>query len=77
MQLRAFYAACRAWGRVRTMLLGGINFLIGAVLTCAAQNLAMLIVGRIILGFGVGACLATSNSVNSWVQLCYNSPMLA
>ncbi|GJN02746.1 hypothetical protein PR202_ga20127 [Eleusine coracana subsp. coracana] len=36
------------------MLIGGALFFTGAVLTGAAMNLAMLIVGRMLLGFGVG-----------------------
>lgn len=31
------------------------RFLAGSILNAAAQNLAMLIVGRILLGFGIGA----------------------
>eukprot|EP00897_Mesotaenium_endlicherianum_P006896 jgi/Mesen1/6234/ME000321S05302 len=42
------------WGRVRTMLLSGIFFCIGAGLTGGAQFLAMLVIGRIFLGLGVG-----------------------
>jgi len=33
---------------------GGLTFLIGAALNGAAKNVAMLIVGRILLGIGVG-----------------------
>ncbi|KAL3675009.1 hypothetical protein R1sor_024957 [Riccia sorocarpa] len=44
----------RNWGRRPSMLIGGISFLIGAILNAAAQNLAMLIIGRIMLGIGVG-----------------------
>ncbi|TVU14353.1 hypothetical protein EJB05_37816, partial [Eragrostis curvula] len=44
----------RALGRQAIMLIGGALFFTGAVLTGAAVNLAMLIVGRMLLGFGVG-----------------------
>ncbi|CAL5413313.1 unnamed protein product [Camellia sinensis] len=44
----------RRLGRRLTMLIAGIFFLIGVVLNASAQNLAMLIVGRILLGCGVG-----------------------
>ena len=44
----------RNYGRTKTMLSGGISFLIGAILNGAAQNLAMLVFGRILLGIGVG-----------------------
>ena len=36
------------------MLLAGVCFLAGVVLCSAASALAMLIVGRILLGLGVG-----------------------
>ncbi|ONM40538.1 Sugar transport protein 1 [Zea mays] len=41
-------------GRRMSMLGGGAIFLVGAVLNGFAQNVAMLIVGRIFLGIGVG-----------------------
>lgn len=44
----------RAWGRKRTMLIGGLFFCLGSTLVAAAQDLAMLIIGRICLGIGVG-----------------------
>jgi MFS family permease len=36
------------------MLIAGLSFLCGATLNAAAQDLAMLILGRILLGVGVG-----------------------
>ncbi|KAG5587798.1 hypothetical protein H5410_048232 [Solanum commersonii] len=44
----------RKLGRRLTMLIAGCFFTIGVVLNAAAQNLAMLIIGRILLGCGVG-----------------------
>ncbi|XP_042492767.1 sugar transport protein 5-like [Macadamia integrifolia] len=44
----------RALGRRATMVLGGFTFFIGAVINGAAVNIEMLILGRILLGFGVG-----------------------
>ena len=44
----------RTLGRRLTMLIAGFFFLVGVVLTAAAQDLAMLIIGRILLGCGVG-----------------------
>lgn len=32
--------------------------IIGSIITCATQNIAMLIVGRVINGFSVGICSA-------------------
>ncbi|CAJ2650981.1 unnamed protein product [Trifolium pratense] len=44
----------RVLGRRLTMLIAGFFFIGGVIFNAAAQNLAMLIVGRILLGFGVG-----------------------
>lgn len=41
-------------GRNRTMLYAGCCFLVGAGLTGGAVHVAMLVVGRIMLGIGVG-----------------------
>ncbi|CAM6129893.1 unnamed protein product [Calypogeia fissa] len=42
------------WGRRSSMFIGGCAFLLGSILNAGAQNLAMLISGRITIGFGVG-----------------------
>ncbi|XP_051217629.1 sugar transport protein MST1 [Lolium perenne] len=44
----------RSLGRRGTMLAGGALFFAGGAMTGGAANLAMLIVGRMLLGFGVG-----------------------
>jgi MFS transporter, SP family, sugar:H+ symporter len=44
----------KATGRRAIMLMGGALFLAGGAVTGAAVNIAMLIVGRMLLGFGVG-----------------------
>ncbi|WVZ56024.1 hypothetical protein U9M48_006611 [Paspalum notatum var. saurae] len=44
----------RRLGRRLTMLIAGIFFIVGVIFNGSAQNLAMLIVGRILLGCGVG-----------------------
>ncbi|KAH7296625.1 hypothetical protein KP509_26G031200 [Ceratopteris richardii] len=44
----------RNFGRKPSMLAGGVSFLIGAGINGGAENVAMLIVGRILLGVGVG-----------------------
>jgi MFS family permease len=41
-------------GRKISMFIGGLVFLAGAIINAAAQNIAMLIIGRIFLGIGVG-----------------------
>nr|GMD60185.1 sugar transport protein 13 [Ipomoea batatas] len=44
----------RRLGRRLTMLIAGCFFILGVILNAAAQDLAMLIIGRILLGCGVG-----------------------
>ncbi|KAF8714930.1 hypothetical protein HU200_027468 [Digitaria exilis] len=44
----------RAIGRQAVMLAGGALFFAGAAVNAAAVNVAMLIVGRMLLGFGIG-----------------------
>lgn len=52
----SFFASpvTRSFGRKPTILIGGVAFLIGAALGGAAYNVYMLILGRILLGVGVG-----------------------
>ncbi|KAL6839554.1 hypothetical protein ACP4OV_030824 [Aristida adscensionis] len=52
----SFFVAsvARNLGRKWSMFCGGVSFLAGAALNAAAQNVAMLIVGRILLGIGAG-----------------------
>ncbi|EFJ29036.1 hypothetical protein SELMODRAFT_170916 [Selaginella moellendorffii] len=54
--IASFVAAwvTKRYGRRPSILLGGLSFLVGAVLTGAAENIEMLILGRIMLGIGVG-----------------------
>lgn len=44
----------RSWGRKPSIFLGGVAFLVGAALGGSAQNVAMLIIARLLLGVGVG-----------------------
>lgn len=44
----------RRYGRRASIISGGISFMIGATLDASAVNLTMLILGRIMLGFGIG-----------------------
>ncbi|CAK9186386.1 unnamed protein product [Ilex paraguariensis] len=44
----------RTYGRRPTMMIAGFFFIVGVILNAAAQDLAMLIIGRISLGVGVG-----------------------
>ncbi|XP_073315256.1 sugar transport protein 10-like [Primulina huaijiensis] len=54
--IASFFASIttRTFGRKISMTTGGLIFLIGAVLNGAAVNVEMLIVGRILLGVGIG-----------------------
>ena len=54
--IATFFASytTRKLGRRLTMLIAGVFFLIGTALNAGAQDLAMLIIGRILLGCGVG-----------------------
>lgn len=44
----------RVLGRRLTMLIAGFFFIAGVSLNASAQNLLMLIVGRVLLGCGIG-----------------------
>ncbi|KAH7661538.1 Sugar/inositol transporter protein [Dioscorea alata] len=54
--IASFFASTvtRVFGRKWSMLGGGVVFLVGAAINGAAKNIAMLIIGRILLGIGVG-----------------------
>ncbi|XP_004499639.1 sugar transport protein 14-like [Cicer arietinum] len=41
-------------GRKASILAGSVSFFLGAVLNASAKNVAMLIIGRILLGIGIG-----------------------
>ncbi|CAL5031712.1 unnamed protein product [Urochloa decumbens] len=47
----------RRVGRQAIMLIGGTFFLAGSIINTAAVNIAMLIIGRMLLGFGLGFTL--------------------
>ncbi|XP_015954213.1 sugar transport protein 14 [Arachis duranensis] len=44
----------RKKGRKASIIVGALSFLAGAILNAAAQNIAMLIIGRVLLGGGIG-----------------------
>ncbi|XP_072970418.1 sugar transport protein MST6-like [Typha angustifolia] len=54
--IASFFASAvtRVFGRKWSMFAGGITFLVGAAINGAAENVFMLILGRILLGIGVG-----------------------
>ncbi|TIA18069.1 putative MFS glucose transporter [Aureobasidium pullulans] len=45
-------------GRKMAIQIGAVIWVIGCIIVCASQNIAMLIVGRLINGFCVGICSA-------------------
>ena len=47
-------ATTQKFGRKVSMTVGGLVFLVGSVFSGAAMNLTMLIVGRLLLGVGIG-----------------------
>ncbi|CAL9218383.1 unnamed protein product [Arabidopsis halleri] len=47
-------AVTRKYGRKISMFVGGVAFLIGSLFNAFATNVAMLIIGRLLLGVGVG-----------------------
>jgi sugar porter (SP) family MFS transporter len=46
------------FGRKTSIMIGSVIWCVGSILVCASQNIAMLIVGRIINGISVGICSA-------------------
>lgn len=54
---------CRSLGRRATILIAAICFIVGIALCAGAEHVAMLIVGRLLLGFGVGFANQVGSSV--------------
>ena len=71
----SFFASTvtRTFGRKISMLFGGFIFLVGAILNGAATNVAMLIIGRLLLGVGVGF----ANQVLTFVVRVRDKTLLA
>lgn len=44
----------RNYGRRASILVGSVSFFLGAVFNASAVNVAMLLIGRILLGVGIG-----------------------
>ncbi|KAK5999355.1 hypothetical protein QM012_005573 [Aureobasidium pullulans] len=74
--LGAFFGACSCiytgdrLGRVRTIQLGAIVVVIGAILQASSFSLAQLIVGRFVTGLGFGILSATAPN---WQSECSDS----
>jgi MFS family permease len=45
-------------GRRLSIMVGCLIWVIGSIISCASQNIGMLIAGRLINGFAVGICSA-------------------
>jgi MFS family permease len=56
----------RVLGRRLTMLIAGIFFIAGVTFNAAAQNLPMLIFGRILLGCGIGFANQVSSPTSTF-----------
>ncbi|XP_068634607.1 sugar transport protein MST3-like [Aristolochia californica] len=54
--IASFFASgvTRVFGRKVSMLFGGLIFLIGTIINAAAVNVVMLLIGRLLLGIGIG-----------------------
>ncbi|KAL3824298.1 hypothetical protein ACJIZ3_020327 [Penstemon smallii] len=54
--ISSFFASAtmQKFGRRMSMTIGGLIFLLGAILNGAAMNVEMLIIGRLLLGVGIG-----------------------
>ncbi|KAL2531580.1 Sugar transport protein 1 [Abeliophyllum distichum] len=52
----SFFASTmtKKFGRRKSMMFGGLIFLVGAIINAAAVHISMLIIGRVLLGIGVG-----------------------
>lgn len=72
--IASFFASTttRMLGRKTSMFIGGLFFLVGALLNGFAINIEMLIIGRLLLGFGVGYC----NQVKNVIILMLSSSIL-
>ena len=44
----------RKKGRRASILVGSVSFFLGGLVNAFAKNIAMLIIGRVLLGFGIG-----------------------
>lgn len=71
----SFFASpvTKAFGRKPSILAGGAAFLAGAALGGAAVNVYMLILGRILLGVGVGFANQVANYYMLFVQYLVRS----
>lgn len=60
----------RHYGRKFTMLIAGLAFCLGVIFTAAAAEIIMLIIGRVLLGWGVGFA---NQVIHPYLKPCYSS----
>ena len=61
-------------GRRGVMVTGGVAFIIGAVPQAAAQNIPMLVLGRICLGVGIGFANEVRPSLSTFDKTALHEP---
>ncbi|KAK4271417.1 hypothetical protein QN277_020117 [Acacia crassicarpa] len=75
----------RKFGRRNSMPIGGILFFVGALFNAFAHAIWMLIIGRMLLGFGIGFCNQCCRyiclrwlpiNIEQVSTLCFNSDVL-
>jgi predicted MFS family arabinose efflux permease len=67
-------------GRRMTMIIGGAAFVLGSVLQAAAYEIVMLVIGRIVLGVGIGFAnqVGLDTRMNRTAALlCYGSCLVS
>ena len=47
-----------SYGRERTLSFASVVFIVGAIIQCASYSITQITIGRVVLGYGVGACAA-------------------
>jgi MFS family permease len=67
-------AICDSVGRRKSLMLASVIWIIGSAIQCSSQNVAQLIVGRIVSGLAVGI---TSSQVVSNALNVFKAPLLS
>lgn len=62
----------RRYGRRISIIIGGLSFLIGAALNASAINIGMLLLGRIMLGVGIGFGNQVFSFTHTWFIIFSN-----
>ncbi|RPA97988.1 general substrate transporter [Choiromyces venosus 120613-1] len=64
------------YGRRFSIMFGSIIMIIGSILQCASQNLAMFVIARIILGFGIPFAIVAASSLIGELSYPKERPIL-